>query len=118
MLYVFGIMVVGCNFTSSPKNIEEIDYSKYISKTVKELLDDIEQQPVEYIFFDEPPCFLQGAYFRYPDSIEFKISVRDFEYIKQFDTTMNWDYNEFLKEKIFSIKVSKNNVVLGEFKSL
>lgn len=115
LLGIFILVILGCDFWSGPKSLDEINYSKYISKPIKSLLSDIDKQHTRHIFFDEPPGFLQGAYFLYPDSIVLEICVNDFKFVEQFDTTRKWNYEEFLKEKISRLIIRKNNKIVNEF---
>jgi hypothetical protein len=115
LLGIFILVIVGCDFSSASKSLDEINYSKYISKSVKSLLNDIDEQHTRHIFFDEPPCFLQGAYFLYPDSIVVEIYVNEFKFVEQFDTTRKWNYEGFLKEKISGLIIRKNNKIVNEF---
>ena len=115
LLGILILIIVGCNFSSDPKSLDKINYPKYISKPIKSLLNDIDKQHNRHIFFDDPPGFLQGAYFLYPDSVVLEICVNEFKFTEQIDTTRKWNYEDFLKEKISRLIIRKNNKIVKEF---
>jgi hypothetical protein len=88
-------------------DMPEINYEEYIGKEVSIFLNDLNKTYTYFFFRDEPPGTPRGGlfYFGDPDDCFILINISTFNYVQVFEDKSNWQFDDFLKEKISSIGV-------------
>lgn len=109
-----GQPIIKCD-TTSMEEILKFDYSRFIGRTVGELLllDPIRKYKRKTFLYGTPGV-LSGMYFELDDHFYVQVLVFKYKYQQQLNKTMNWDFELFLKETISKIRFVKRNKCLLE----
>ena len=129
MIKYFLIFIVYCvilfNTVSSQESISRCDtfvldsltkmnYQKFIDSSVSYfLINSYARRYKEYLFIDEPPGILSGAYFILTKNLNYKIWISTHDHIEiSYENMYNWKFNKFVKEKISAIELNYKNEAL------
>jgi len=92
------------------KKIAELDLNSYLGGTVNAFLKDVSFPYTDYIFVDDPPCTLGGAYFIFSENLLVEIVINTPpNHNALFDLKRNWNIDSVKCETIIYIKVKYKN---------
>lgn len=77
---------------------------QFIGKPVGYFLSRINEEYFRYDFLDENPGVLSKCVVYYDECL-IVLTVSTYDYINRYDPNMNWDFEEFKKEKISKIEI-------------
>jgi L-ribulose-5-phosphate 3-epimerase UlaE len=93
---------------------KKVDYSKYIDKTIDELLqvEPLNKTPIRIGTFDEPPFMLSYTKLVYSDKVFILLypDIGNLKYVNRYSSSLIWDFNLIKKEKIVLIRLFTEDV--------
>jgi hypothetical protein len=95
--------------------VKQLDIKKYLDLPIDSFMKtELISQYTTYRFIDEPPGNLSYLFLRYSDNIHINILVKEFKYVTQYNTKLDWKLEDFKKEKAGIISVFNGRKLVEE----